>query len=148
MQRLMLTSIVLLAWVSGEAMGACGTPYMSEKDVKDLLIGNTICSPANCTGASCSWQEQHRGIKTDPGVPASGELWDYKGGDKSATDKTSQVGSWNITGAGGIIKSGKVTHTYGSKSYVYDVKNNGSSYSFCGPNGEFPFSKKDGQVGC
>lgn len=145
MKRAMLTSVVVLAWFSGEAMAACGTPYLSLTDLKAKLPGNTVCSPASCAGAACTWQEQHRGA---PGS-VTGQLWDYKKGN-DPVDPTEQVGTWTIQpGSPSVGTLPKVVHSYGNTTYVYDVKDNGGgNYSFCGSNGEFPFSIHAGIGGC
>ena len=142
MKRAMLTGVALLALVSGEALATCGEPYMSEADVKTLLAGNTVCSPRNCSAGSCEWQEQHRG------GPAGGELWDYKRGPGNTMDPEKKVGTWSITSSGGLVGAGKVTHSYKSGAFVYNVKEDGGNHSFCGANGEFTFSVKSGSVGC
>lgn len=126
---------VIFAGFSGGAMAACSPPFMNGSAVNTLLTGNTVCSPANCSAASCKWQEQHR---------TSGELWDYKKG-SNPVDPTSKEGNWNVA------PTGKVTHSYsGGSSYTYDVKDNGSgSYSFCGGPAEIFFSVKSGVAsGC
>lgn len=126
---------LMLAGLTNGAMAACSAPYMNGPNVSALLSGNTVCSPANCSAASCKWQEQHR---------TNGELWDYKKG-SNPVDPTSKEGTWNVA------SNGKVTHSYsGGSSYTYDVKDNGSgSYSFCGGPAEIFFSVKSGvSSGC
>lgn len=143
MKRLMITSVALLAWFSGEAMAACVPPYMSETQIKATLPGNTVCSPANCTGAACTWQEQHRG------GPQNGELWDFKKGD-NPMDPTEKVGHWTITPSAGLGTPSQVIISYlGGSGYSYRVKNEGSGlYRFCPSAGPgFPFSVKSGITG-
>lgn len=113
MKRLMVTSIVLLAGISGEAMAACtGTP-VTGSDLTTLIAGNTVCA----TGGGEQLQEQHR---------AGGELWDYKMGPTDPVDPTKQVGTWIIDTA-----LSTVTYTYtGGPSYTYSVHGSGP-YSFC-----------------
>lgn len=140
MKQLMLTCFVLLAGISGGAMAACAQPYLNANAVNPLLTNNTVCSPANCTPATCNWQEQHR---------AGGALWDYKKGASDLVDPTKQVGNWSVA------NNGKITHSYtgGGGSYTYDVKDNGANanprYSFCGGPTEIFFSVKSGvSAGC
>ncbi len=131
MKRAMLTSVILLASISGEALAACSEPYLGNGPLNTLLAGNTVCSPAYCSGAGCQWQEQHRG---------GSQLWDFKNGGSS----TSKVGEWAIRG-------NEITYLYGPGGgpYPYRVKDNGNgTYSFCGSNGEFTFTRKLGQTGC
>lgn len=142
MKRAMLTSIVVLAWISGEAMAVCSPPYLNEAQLKSLLPGKTVCSPAGCSGSSCKWQEHHQG-STGPGT-ITGALLEW-----GPAGPAEPVGTWTITAASpslGILP--KVIHSYGSNSYPYSVKDNGGTYSFCGPNGEFPFSIRPGIGAC
>lgn len=143
MKRLMVTSFVLLAGFSGGVMAVCTSPYLDANAVSNLLPGNTVCSPANCNQATCTWQEQHRGS----GI--SGTLWDYKKGASDPVDPTKQVGNWSVA------SNGRITHSYtgGGGSFTYAVKDNGGgSYGFCsGAPGspEIPFSVKSGvSAGC
>lgn len=114
------------------AIAACpGNGYMSGARVSSLLTGLTACSPANCTGANCQWQENHQ---------AGGLLVEQHAG--TVADPAETVGTWRVTANTGVI-----THNYGAGgSYDYSVNDNGGgSYSFCGGNGEFTFSVKAGR---
>lgn len=128
--------VLAFSGLTSGAIGACTPPYMNGSSATSLLSGNTVCSPANCSGTSCKWQEQHR---------TNGELWDYKKGSNHPVDPTSKEGSWSVA------NNGKVTNSYaGGSSYTYDIKDNGSgSYSFCGGPAEIFFSVKSGvAAGC
>ncbi|MBL8419484.1 MAG: hypothetical protein JNK92_02505 [Dechloromonas sp.] len=118
----------LLACGVGSAVGACGAPYLSGTAITSLLTGKIARSPANCT-TNCQWQELHQ---------AGGVLIEQHSG--TAADPAETVGTWRVqsTGPG----NNTITHTYngGGGAYTYQVKNNGATYSFCGPNGEFTFS--------
>lgn len=140
MKRLLVVIPFLVGGI-GNAVAACSTPYMTgggASGVSTLLSGNTVCSPAGCSGASCQWQEQHK---------SGGILADYKKGATDPKDPTKDIGAWSVATTGS--SNGKVTYTYtAGGSYTYDVKNNGANYSFCGPNGEFTFTVKSGLAGC
>lgn len=138
MKRLLVV-IPFLAGGIGNAVAACGGSYMNGNAVSGLLSGKTVCSPAGCSGASCQWQEQHK---------SGGVLADYKKGAGDPIDPTKDVGTWSVATTG--PSNGRVTYTYtAGGSYTYDVKDNGASYSFCGPNGEFTFTVKTGvTAGC
>lgn len=118
MKRLMVTSIILLAGISGEAMAAC-TPStrVTGSGLSTLITGNTVCA----TQGTDKWQEQHR---------AGNQLWDYKKGPSDPVDPSKKVGTWGIA-------ANNVTHTYtGGASFTYSVHNDGGTYSFCtGNNG-------------
>jgi hypothetical protein len=114
MKRLMATSIVLLAGISGEAMAACASPatQVTGAALTNLISGNTVCA----VQGSDKWQEQHR---------AGAQLWDYKKGPSDPVDPTKQVGTWSIAGD-------TVTYAYtGGPSYTYSVYDDGGTYSFC-----------------
>jgi len=119
MKRLMITSLVLLAGISGEATAACtANTRVTGGALTALIAGNTVCA----TRGAEKWQEQHRG---------GAQLWDYKKGPPSPgnVDPTKQVGTWSIS-------SNNVTYSYtGGPSYTYSVHGSGP-YSFCtAPNG-------------
>lgn len=136
----LLVVIPFLVGGIGNAVAACGSGYLNGSAVSSLLSGNTVCSPAGCSGASCQWQEQHGGT-------GGGTLTDYKKGPSDPIDPTKPVGTWSVATTGNT--NGKVTYSYtGGGNYPYDVKNNGTNYSFCGTNGEFTFTVKSGLVGC
>lgn len=149
MKRLMITSVALLAWVSGESMGAgCDGNYMNGPQMKALLAGNTVCSPANCVkGNNCMWQEQHRG------GPDGGELWDYKLG-SNPVDRTARVGSWNVTAGSSAGGPSRIVHNYGPGAvYSWRIKQETAgmpgSYIFCdGPSGPYTFTMKAGASSC
>jgi len=107
MKRLMVTSIVLLAGISGEAMAACtANTRVTGNALTTLIAGNTVCA----TRGAEKWQEQHR---------AGGALWDYKKGAADTVDPTKQVGTWSIG-------SNNVTYSYtGGPSYTYSVHGSG-----------------------
>jgi hypothetical protein len=114
MKRLIVTSIVLLAGISGEVMAACTSPaiQVTGATLTTLISGNTVCA----TQGADKWQEQHR---------TGGALWDYKKGPSDPVDPTKQVGSWSIN-------ADTVTYAYtGGPSYTYSVYNDGGTYSFC-----------------
>lgn len=146
MKRLMITSVALLAWVSGEAMAAgCDGNYLTGPQMSTLLTGNTVCSPANCTqGNNCEWQEQHR---------AGGQLWDHKLG-SNPVDPTAQVGTWNVTRASSTAGPSRIVHNYGpAQVYSWRIKEEVAgfpgSYIFCdGPSGPYTATIKQGLTGC
>lgn len=150
MKRLMITSVALLAWVSGESRAGCDGNYMNRQQMIGLFAGNTVCSPANCvSGNNCMWQEQHRG---GPGS-SSGELWDYKRG-SNPVDPTAKVGSWNITTGSSTGGPSRIVHNYGpSAVYSWRIKQEiagiPGSYIFCdGPSGPYTFTMKAGIGSC
>ncbi|PWB59902.1 MAG: hypothetical protein C3F18_00520 [Nitrosomonadales bacterium] len=119
MKRLMVTSLVLLAGISGGAMADCNSNTKVTGSKLNLLItGNTVCA---ARGAE-KWQEQHR---------AGGALWDFKKGPTDKVDPTKQVGTWSIA-------SNSVTYSYtGGPSYTYSVHGpEGGPYSFCSSGAE------------
>jgi hypothetical protein len=114
MKRLMITSLVLLAGISGGATAACtANTRVTGGALDTLIIGNTVCA----TRGAEKWQEQHR---------AGGALWDYKKGATDKVDPTKQVGTWGIA-------RNEVTYSYtGGPSYTYSVHGPaGGPYSFC-----------------
>ena len=118
MHRLIVTTAVLLACISGQAAAICTAPSrVSGANLTKLIEGNTVCA----TRGSERWQEQHR---------AGGQLWDYKRGPTDPIDPTKQVGTWSISMAMG----GTVTYSYtGGPNFTYSVhdEGGGASYSFC-----------------
>lgn len=144
MKSLIITGIVLLVGISGEAMAACSGGYMNGNAVNTLLTGNTVCVPWNgAAGSTFDWQEEH---------VSGGALWDFKRGTGHPVDPRKQVGNWSVSTTGPT--NGKITHSYtGGSPYTYDVKDNGASatprYSFCGGPTEIFFKVKSGtNVGC
>lgn len=127
MKRLMIASVVLLAWVSGEAMASCTSPIVA--DPGSLLSGKTVCAILG----SEEWQEYHNG---------GGSIVDYKRGSSDPVDPSKTVGTWNATG-------GSVTYNYGSGgTYSYEVHDNGGgSYTFCGAR-TIDATLRAGQVSC
>lgn len=115
MKRLMVTSIVLLAGISGEAMADCSAPQVTGRALPALIAGNTVCA----VRGGEKWQEQHR---------AGGALWDYKKGANDPVDPSEQVGTWSTN-----FTAGSVTYAYtGGPSYTYTVHGpTGGPYSFC-----------------
>ena len=116
MKRLMVTSIVLLAGISGEAMAACAAPAVKiiGRDLSTLVSRNTVCASQ---GAD-KWQEQHR---------SGNALWDYKKGPTDPLDPSKQVGTWSVN-----TTTSTVTYAYtGGATYTYSVYNDGGTYSFC-----------------
>jgi putative hemolysin len=113
MKRLIITSIVLFAGISGGAMAACDVKSRVTGSALITLISNqTVCA----TRGGDKWQEQHR---------SGGQLWDYKKGPSDQVDPSEQVGTWSIA-------SNNVTYTYtGGSSFTYSVHNDGGAYSFC-----------------
>ena len=104
--------------------------------LSSLLTGNTVC-----VGSSGNWeaQEFHK---------SSGTLTDWKKGANDPVDKTSDVGTWSISGSG---TGSVVSYSYtGSGPTAYTVYDNGNgSYSFCNGSTETVASKiVAGQVGC
>ncbi len=104
--------------------------------LSSLLTGNTVC-----VGSSGNWaaQEFHK---------SGGTLTDWKKGANDPVDKTSDVGTWSISGSG---TGSVVSYSYtGSGPTAYSVYDNGNgSYSFCNGSTETVASKiLTGQVGC
>ncbi len=121
-----------------------GTPKVTETvkgststvTLSSLLTGNTVC-----VGSSGNWaaQEFHK---------SSGTLTDWKKGANDPVDKTSDVGTWSISGSG---TGSVVSYSYtGSGPTAYSVYDNGNgTYSFCNGSTETVASKiVAGQVGC
>jgi hypothetical protein len=127
MKRLMITSLVLLAGISGEVMAGCASNTQVKNKNNDPALTNLIAGQTVCASRSTTerWQEQHRGSGT------SGALWDYKKGASDPVDPTKQVGTWSIN------LDDTVTYYYtGGPSYTYTVHSsttggNNPPYSFC-----------------
>ena len=115
MKRLIITSIVLLAGISGEAMADCTAAQVTGRTLMSLISGNTVCAMRG----SEKWQEQHR---------SGGALWDYKKGPGDSVDPSEQVGTWS-----GNFSASNVTYNYtGGSSYTYTIHGpTGGPYSFC-----------------
>ena len=128
MKTLCITTIAMVAVVSGEVMAAANCRSNTRVDTNaqnggpltTLIAGNTVCAQRG----SERWQEQHRG---------GGQLWDYKLG-TDPKDPTSQVGTWQIIGGTQISYS----YPAGTPTYTitYSVHNEGTNvspgpYSFC-----------------
>lgn len=122
MKRLMVTSFVLLAGISGEAMAVdCGVgSQLTNGAVATAVSDKTVCGILG----NQQWQEYHQ-----PG----GSLIDYKKGPGHPVDPTKQVGSWSTSGTGA---SSVVTYNYGSGgTYSYEVHLSGGTYTLCGVSG-------------
>lgn len=142
MNRLIVTSIVLLAGISGEAMAVdCTAGTQLQNTVGDpnvvanALSGKTVCA----ISGSQKWQEYHQ---------AGGTLIDYKKGPSDPVDPTKTVGSWSTSGTGA---NSVVTHNYGSGgTYSYKVHLNGAQYSLCGVTNslQLDVTLPSGQVSC
>lgn len=137
MKRLMVTSVFLLAGISGEAMAAC-TPNtrITNDALATLISGKTVCA----VSGSDKWQEYHK--------PGS-DLIDWKRGANHPTDPTKKVGTWSTGGTG---SNSRVTYNYGpGQVYSYAVHSvTGSTYTFCGdsPAPTLDVSLIAGQVSC
>lgn len=114
MKRLVITSLVLLAGISGQAMAACtGTPVTGTA-LSTLISNSTVCAVLGRD----TWQEQHR---------ISGALWDYKKGPGDPVDPSEQVGTWSVN-----TTTNTVTYNYtGGPSYSYTVYDEGAALSYC-----------------
>lgn len=142
MKRLLVTSIVLLAGISGEAMAIDCTGGTQLKNtvgdpnvIANALSGKTVCA----TIGSQKWQEYHQ---------AGGALIDYKKGPSDPVDPTKTVGSWSTSGTDA---SSRVTYNYGSGgSYSYEVHLSGGTYTLCGVSGAptLDVTLPSGQVSC
>jgi hypothetical protein len=133
MKKLIFTGVLVLASaMTGEAMAACSGTQITDPNpvtgtggstptLTTLLTGNSMCQTLFEVA-----QEQH---------VSGGVLQDYKKGPFDAKDKTTQIGTWAVSGTGvrTIVK-----YTYGTDSYVYKVYlvtgtagHTGSTYDFC-----------------
>jgi len=92
MKRIILTSVLLLMGVTGEALAACVNDatacYTQVTNLNRLLRNNTICN-----GNSGIWKEQEWHKSGSP----TKNLIDYKLGPSSTNDPTSPVGEWSIS---------------------------------------------------
>lgn len=119
MKRLMVTSIVLLAGISAEAMAVDCTnaTQLKNSDVATAVSGKTVCA----ANGGNKWQEYHA---------TNFDLIDYKKGPSDPVDKTAKVGTWSTSGTG---NGSVVTYNYGSGgTYSYEIHLNGTQYSLCG----------------
>ncbi|CAG9933390.1 hypothetical protein [Candidatus Nitrotoga arctica] len=138
MKRLMVTSIVLFAGISGKAMALDCQGNSQLKDpalIADAISNKTVCAMLG----SQKWQEFHG---------AGGSLIDYKKGPTDPMEKTKQVGTWSTSGNGG---NSKVTYNYGTGgSPSYKVHLKGGTYTFCGIGGAptVDVTLLSGQVSC
>jgi len=134
MKPLIVASVILLASIAGNALGACAsTSSRVTGNLTNFLQGNTVCVPNGSGG--WRWQEQHR---------AGGQLWDFKRG-SSTVDPTDQVGTWSATNGA----NAQVTHAYtGGGSFSWAVWDNlNGTHSFCGST-EIVATIKSGISGC
>ena len=142
MKRLMVTSIVLLAGISGEAMAIdCGGgTQLKNTGANPNVVANAISAKTVCaTIRNQNWQEYH-----NPG----GTLIDYKRGPSHPVDPSKRVGTWGTSGNG---DSSQVTYNYGTGgSQSYKVHLNGGTYTFCGVGGAptLDVTLLSGQVSC
>lgn len=136
MKRLMITSMVLLAGVSGEVMAIdCNGGQLKNEEVSIAISGKTVCA----TLGSQKWQEYHT---------SGGSLIDYKKGPTHPVDPSKQVGTWGTGGTGG---NSLVTYNYGTGgTYSYKIHFNGGNYTFCGVSGAptLDVTLLSGQVSC
>lgn len=141
MKRLIITSIVLLAGISGEAMAVdCTNNQVVDTAITTAVSSKTVC--ASIPGGD-KWQEYHQ---TPAG--AANNLIDYKKGPSHAVDPTKPVGTWSTSENG---SNSVVTYNYGpGGSYSYKVYLNSGQYTFCGV-GSAPtldVTLLSGQVSC
>lgn len=137
MKQLMVTGVILLSWVAGEAMAACTDAQITGTDLSNLISGNTVCASAG----GDQWQEQHR---------TGGALWDYKKGPTDPVDPTKQVGTWSFDNQSTPTT---ITYQYGASgpSYTYTVHGASSgTYSFCNGGSEVVSNAmfKNGESSC
>lgn len=121
MKTLIVTSVVLLACVSGRAMAACGGPGWTAQtalQLTALLNGNTVCGSAGTD----RWQEEHM---------VGGELRDFKKGPGDPVDPEEKVGAWDVSSEGAHVAL--VNYHYdGGSNFSFTVYGNGlGAYSFC-----------------
>jgi len=121
MKRLIMTSIVLIAGISGEAMAVdCTNNQVKGTTLTTTLSGYTVCA----INGGDKWQEYHA---------ANSDLIDYKMGPGHAVDPSEKVGTWSATTNG---SNSAVTYNYGSGGvYSYKVYLNLGQYTFCGLSG-------------
>lgn len=146
MKRLMITSLVLLAGISGEAMAVDCSPStrITDAALATLIQGKTVCA----TQGAEKWQEYHSGSS---GV--ANNLIDYKKGPGHAIDPTGPVGMWITTARGPYSR---VIYNYGSGGMpTYEVHganiySDGATYTFCGDSSAptLDVILRSGQVSC
>lgn len=146
MKRLMVTSLVLLAGISGEAMAVDCSPStrITNAALATLIQGKTVCA----TLSAEKWQEYHSGLSG-----AANNLIDYKKGPGHAVDPTGPVGMWSTTAGG---SNSRVIYNYGTGgTYSYEVHGSstftdGATYTFCGdsPAPTLDVILRSGQVSC
>ncbi|MBT9591759.1 MAG: hypothetical protein IV089_12805 [Thiobacillus sp.] len=137
MKRLLIISVVWLAWSSGAAMADCSAnTRITGNALATLVSGKTVCAMLG----SEKWQEYHK-----PG----GDLIDWKRGANHPIDPTAKVGTWSTSGSG---SSSRVSYNYGpGKVYSYEVHSTaGAAYTFCGdaPAPTLDVNLVSGQVSC
>ncbi|MFZ1810534.1 MAG: hypothetical protein WAU04_05035 [Candidatus Nitrotoga sp.] len=142
MKYLMVTSIILLAGISGEAMAidCSGGTQLKNTGGDPNVVANAISGKTVCAiSGSQKWQEYHQ---------SGGNLIDYKKGPTDPIDKTAKVGTWSTSGNGG---NSVVTYNYGSGgAYSYKIHLSGAQYTFCGtsPAPTLDVTLLPGQVSC
>lgn len=121
MRSLLLAGAAIVAFGAGPVMAACTTTYaLTATQITTLLAtGNTACIHNSCSGSgSSNWA--HYATEPDNETMTGGAVYDYKQGPTNATDWSSQVGTYTITGT----TPGTVTYTYTGDShgpYSYNV---------------------------
>jgi hypothetical protein len=123
MKPIIVTSAILLAFSTGQAMAVCQIDQrVNGANLSALLNNSLVCGRpgAGYTGSpNDRWQEEHIG---------GGVLFDFKLGVGHAVDPRKQVGTWSINNP-------EVTHNYsggGSFTWTVHLQDNGSPpYSFC-----------------
>lgn len=125
MKRLIITGIVLLAGISGQAAADCISNRISGgNNLLTLLSGNTVCGQRGSGATQEQWQEEHL---------SGGQLWDFKRGTSDPVDPRKQVGTWSASNGANAA----VTYSYtgGAGPYTYQVYRVGAvgsnRYSFC-----------------
>ena len=130
MKRIILTSVLLLMGVMGEAMAACADNaticYTQVTNLPTFLPDKTVCdgSPGNWKGQE--WHSKSSGLAKN--------LIDYKHGPSSTNDPTAPVGEWSISGDTVTYGYYKETNSPGAGTvpYSYKVWNKGDgTYDFC-----------------
>lgn len=135
MKRLMVTSLVLLAGISGEVMAVnCADNQVKNSAITTAVYGKTVCA----TNGGDKWQEFHA---------PNFDLIDWKKGGTDPIDPTKKVGTWSTDTNG---NNSAVNYHYGSRTYSYKVYLNNGQYTFCGVGGAptLDVSLRDGQGPC
>ena len=125
--RSTFVAMVMLGISANAFAQACNCPAgtgsrLNQTQIESALQNNTVC-----VGSAPTWDAQEQHI-------SGGVLRDFKRGPNDATDPTSTIGSWLISGTG---NAAIVTYTYGSTSYSYGVCSdngavtNGKAIGFC-----------------